>query len=99
MPFVRSISVIYLGRKRWLWSGFGRRSFRAFLGGEIWPSSGSESDLTSTYNSKSASKYMPAVDPHSEELSALPMTTAPLKDPMEQVVQKQIPINLQKREM
>ena len=70
-----------------------------FLEGKSGTSSGSESELTSTYNSKSASEYMPAVDPHSEELPALPMTTAPLKAPMEQVVQKQIPINLQKREM
>ena len=70
-----------------------------FLEGGSGTSSGSDSDLTSTYNSKSASEYMPAVDPHSEELPVLPMTIAPLKDPMEQVVQKQIPINLQKREM
>ena len=62
-------------------------------------SSGSESDLTSTYNSKSASDYMPVADFHSEELPALPMPTASLKGPMEQVVQKQIPINLQTREM
>ena len=70
-----------------------------FLEGGSGTSSGSESDLTSTYNSKSASEHMPAVDPHSEELPALSVTTAPLKDPMEQGVQKQIPINLQKREM
>ena len=69
------------------------------LEGKSGTSSGSESDLTSTHNSKSASEYMPAVDPHSEELPALPMTTARLKAPMEQVVEKQIPINLQKREM
>ena len=62
-------------------------------------SSGCESDLTSTYNSKSASDYMPAADLHSEEMPALPMPTASLKTPMEQVVQKQIPINLRTREM
>ena len=62
-------------------------------------SSGSESDLTSNYKSKSASDYMPAADLHSEELPALPMPTASLKAAMEQVVQKQIPINLQRREM
>ena len=62
-------------------------------------SSGSESDLTSTYNSKSTSDYMPAADLHSEELPALPMPAAPLKAPMEQVVHKQIPINLRRRKM
>ena len=62
-------------------------------------SSGSESNLTSNYNSKFASDYMPAADLHSEELPALPMPTAPLKTLMEQVVQKQIPINLRKREI
>ena len=36
MPSVRSILVIYLGRKRWLWSDVGGKSFRGFLGGEIW---------------------------------------------------------------
>ena len=59
----------------------------------------SESDSTSTYNYKSASDYMPAADLHSEGLPALPMPSAPLKAPMEQVFQKQIPINLRKREM
>ena len=53
----------------------------------------SEPDLTSTSNSKSASDYMPAEDLQSEELPALPMPTTPLKVRMEQVVQKQIPIN------
>ena len=33
---VRSILVIYLRRKRWLWSGFDGKSFRGFLVGEIW---------------------------------------------------------------
>ena len=59
----------------------------------------SESDLTSTYNSKSTSDYIPAADLHSEELPALPKLTASLKGPMEQVVQKQIPISLQRREV
>ena len=36
MSSARSILVIYLGRKRRLWSGFGGKSFRDFLGGEIW---------------------------------------------------------------
>ena len=62
-------------------------------------SSGSEPDLTSTYNSKSASDYIPAADLHAEELPALSMPTAPLKAPLEQVVQKQIPINLRRREI
>ena len=75
------------------------KALGASLEGRSDTSSGSESDLTSTYNSKSTSDYMPAADLHSEELPALPMPTAPLKAPMEQVVQKQIPINLRKREM
>ena len=62
-------------------------------------SSVSESDLTSTHNSKSTSNYMTAADLHSEELPAFPMPTAPLKAPMEQVFQKQISINLGRREM
>ena len=62
-------------------------------------SSGSRPDLTSTYHSISASDYMPAADLHSEELLALSMPTASLKAPTEQVVQKQIPINLRRREM
>ena len=37
---------------------------------------------------------MPAADLQLEELPALPMPTAPFKAPMEQVVQRQIPINL-----
>ena len=61
--------------------------------------SGSEADLTSTCNSNSTSDYMPAADLHLEELPALPMSTAPLKAPMEQVVEKQIPMNLQRREV
>ena len=36
MPSVRSILVIYLGKKRWLWSDVSGKSFRDFLGGEIW---------------------------------------------------------------
>ena len=75
------------------------KALGASLKGRSDTSSGSESDLTSTYNSKSASDYMLAADLHSEELPALPMPTAPLKAPMEQVVQKQIPINLRRKEM
>ena len=75
------------------------KALGASLEGRSDTSSGSERDLTSTYNSKSASDYMPAADLHSEELPALPMSTAPLKSPMEQVVQKQIPIDLRRREM
>ena len=36
MPSLRSISAIYFGRKRWLWSGFDGKCFRCFLGGEVW---------------------------------------------------------------
>ena len=99
MPSVRSILVMHLGRKRWLWSGFGGKALGASLEGRSDTSSGSEPNLTSTYISKSASDYMPAPDLHSEELPALPMRTAPLKAPMEQVVHKQLPINLRRREM
>ena len=42
---------------------------------------------------------MPAADLHTKELPALPISAAPLKAPMEQFVQKQIPINLRRREM
>ena len=75
------------------------KALGASLKGRSDKSSGSESDLTSTYNSKSTSDYMPAADLHSEELPALPKLTASLKGPMEQVVQKQIPISLRRREV
>ena len=68
---------------------------RASLQGKSDTGSGSESDLTCTFNSESASDYMPAVDLQ----SALPMPDAPSKPPMEQVVQKQIPINLRRKDM
>ena len=92
MPSVRSILVIYLGCGPVL----AEKALGASLEGR---SDTSESDLTSTYNSKSTSDYMPAVDLHSEELPDLPMPTASLKGPMEQVVQKQIPINRRRREV
>ena len=61
--------------------------------------SGSESELTSTSNSEYASDYMPAADLQSEELPALSMPAAPSKPPMGQVVLKQIPINLRRKDM
>ena len=69
------------------------------LEGRFDTGSGSELDLTSTSNSKSASDYMPAADLQLEELPALPMPAAPLKPPMGQVVQIQIPINLRSKDM
>ena len=95
MPSVRSILVIYLGCGPVL----AEKALGASLEGRSDTSSESESDLTSTYNSESAFDYMPAADLHSGELSALPIPTAPLKAPMEQVVQKQIPIKLRRRKM
>ena len=59
----------------------------------------SESDLTLTFNSEFASYYVLAADLQSEELPTSSMPTAPSKVPMEQVVQKQIPINLRKKGM
>ena len=60
---------------------------------------GSELGLTSTSNSESASDYMPAADLQLEELPALPMPAAPSKPPMGQVVQRQIPSILQRKDM
>ena len=54
----------------------------------------SEHIHSSTSNSKSASDFIPAADLQLKELPALPMPTASLKAQMEQIVQKQIPINL-----
>ena len=76
-----------------------KKALGTSLEGRSDTSSGSESNLNSTYISKSASDYMPAADLHSEELPALPMPTAPLKAPMEQVFQKQLSINLRRKEM
>ena len=64
------------------------KALGASLKGRSDTSSGFEIDLTSTYNSKSASDYMPAVDLHLEGIPAFPLPTAPLKVPMEQVAQK-----------
>ena len=71
----------------------------ASLEGKSDTGSGSELDLTSTSNFESASDYIPATDLQSEELPALPMPAAPSKPPVGQVVQKQIPINLRRKDM
>ena len=71
----------------------------ASLEGRSDTGSGSELDLTSTSNSESVSDYMTAADLDLEELPALPMPAAPLKPPMGQVVQKQIPINLRRKDI
>ena len=76
-----------------------KKALGTSLEGRSDTSSGSEPNLTLTYISKSASDYMPAADLHSEELPALPMPTAPLKAPTEQVFQKQLSINLRRKEM
>ena len=55
---------------------------KASMEGRTDTGSGSESDLTSTSNSESASDYMPAADLQSEELPALPMPAAPSKPPI-----------------